>query len=150
MKQPTPKIDTRSGYLNAPGKAREGFGGIKAVPQQMQPATRTACAECPGRTDSHAGYLGGYTPEMYIQMIYSPASVACHSSPGFRTGDIAKQRHCTGVCAVRANWDVDKMLNPRNSAAIAAMIVRDTYGPDLKADFFATPAEFVEHHKKGQ
>lgn len=135
------------GYYGAkPIKAAEGTGGLKIAPASMQPPLRTPCKECPLRRDSQPGYLGGYTPAMYIEVLHSPASLACHSSKGFHEGVLETQRHCTGVAAFRANVGHECTFLGYPTKAQEAV---DLIGPDRET-YFATDDEFVEHHQKGQ
>lgn len=133
-------------YGNKPIKAAEGIGGLKITDRHMQDPLRTPCNECPLRRDSKAGYLGGYTPEMYIEVLHGPASLACHSSKGFHEGILETQRHCTGVAAFRAN--VGHVCHAHGFTTMAQHAV-EVIGPDPET-YFATDAEFVEHHRKGQ
>lgn len=99
--------------------------------------TRRPCVECPLRRDAKAGALGGYTVQQYLDVLHSPADLACHLSPGFPTL-IAEQRSCTGVAMYRANTGI----KPWGHAAAAVAHV----GADRDA-VFASPAEFARHHK---
>lgn len=133
-------------YGNKPIKAEEGNGGLITTPHRMQDALPVPCVECPLRRDSAPGYLGGYTPEMYVEVLHGPASLACHTSPGFHTRQIDQQRHCTGVAAYRANVGHRCEFHgvPTNAQTAVNKI-----GPDHET-YFSTPEEFVNHHKPGQ
>lgn len=120
-------------------------GGLIPVRQRMQVAHPTPCAECPLRKDATPGYLGGYTPEMYIDVLRSPASIACHSSPGFQEGNISTQRHCTGVAAFRANVGHVCMVNGFPTTAHYSTV---KIGHDER--FFESDESFIAHHKPGQ
>jgi hypothetical protein len=133
-------------YGNKPVKAEQGTGGIHIAPARMQDPLPVPCVECPLRRDSAPGYLGGYTPEMYVEVLHSPASLACHSSPGFHEGDIGRQRHCTGVAAYRANVGHIAQVNGIQTAAHNAT---RQIGTDTET-YFASAAEFCAHHKPGQ
>ena len=133
-------------YGNKPVKKDEGTGGLHITEVHMRLPLRTPCNECPLRRDSKPGYLGGYTPEMYVEVLHSPASIACHSSPGFHEGDIARQRHCTGVAAFRAN--VEHVCQVRGYSTMA-QAATEYVGKDTDR-YFASDEEFVEHHKPGQ
>jgi hypothetical protein len=136
---------------NRPTKAREGIGGIVAVPKAMKNADKTPCVECPLRRDSAPGYLGGYTPEMYLEALHGPASIACHKSPGFHEGQIERQRHCTGVAAYRANvGHVCTMPHPVAGYVITTAHDSTKLIGEDRETFFATPEEFVAHHRGGQ
>lgn len=116
---------------------------------------KTLCKECPLRRDSIRGWLGGWTPEMYIKALHSDVDIACHMSAGFveagkaraQGGDaraytnpayLAEMRSCTGVAHYRAN--TGKL--PRSSHAADA--VRHV-GENHDA-VFSTPQEFLDHH----
>lgn len=99
--------------------------------------TAKPCQECPLRKNSAPGYLGGYTAEQYLEILYSDAAIACHMSPGF-PHDHSRQRHCTGVCGFRAN--VNKLpRGPDTAAAVLAIGKSD--------QFFGSAQEFYDHHK---
>jgi hypothetical protein len=133
-------------YGNQPVKAEEGIGGLRTVQKGMRDPAPTPCRECPLRRDSASGYLGGYTPEMYIEVLHSPASLACHCSPGFHEGTIETQRHCTGVAAYRANvGHIAQVGGLPTGAHRATQII----GADTET-YFASPEEFIAHHKPGQ
>ena len=127
-------------------KESTGTGGLAIVKHGMQIALPVPCIQCPLRRDSAAGYLGGYTPQMYLDILHGPASIACHCSPGFREGDLAQQHHCTGVAAFRANVGHIAQMNDRATVAHASTLL---VGPDPDL-FFASDAEFVTHHQPGQ
>lgn len=137
-------------YGSKPIKEQEGTGGVVATSRTMKPALVSPCVECPLRKDSASGYLGGYTPEMYLEILYSPASIACHSSPGFHEGVIETQRHCTGVAAFRANVGyVCSVPTPHGLVPTTAHESTKLIGSDTE-HYFDTPEAFVEHHRKGQ
>jgi hypothetical protein len=133
-------------YDNSTVKEATGTGGIMLVRKGMQLALPVPCVECPLRRDSAPGYLGGYTPEMYVEILHGPASIACHCSPGFHEGVIPLQRHCTGVAAFRANVGHVCEVGGHLSAAHNSTV---SVGPDRDL-FFASDEEFVAHHKPGQ
>jgi len=158
VNQPKPKFKPsrpaekqRGYYGNKPVKAEQGTGGLATAPEPMKPACATPCVECPLRRDSAPGYLGGYTPEMYVEVLHSPASLACHSSPGFHEGDIGRQRHCTGVAAYRANVGYIASVPVPGLGLIPTAAHESTQliGHD-EENYFASAAEFVAHHKPGQ
>ena len=133
-------------YGNKPIKAAEGIQGIKLVAGSMLPSA-PPCTECPLRKDSKPGYLGGYTPEMYIEALQSIASIACHCSPGFHKQDINNQRHCRGVSVFRLHtgW-LNRVTDTYPLFTGSMSDVRKVYEDDR---FFATEREFLEHHKNG-
>jgi hypothetical protein len=133
-------------YGNKPIKQNEGNGGLRVAPVPMAEPLMQPCKECPLRRDSLPGYLGGYTPEMYIEILHSPASIACHSSKGFHEGDLSTQRSCTGVAAFRANVGHRCLYK---GVETHAQYATEIVGSD-KERYFASDEEFVVHHKPGQ
>jgi hypothetical protein len=145
--KPSRSADQHKGYYGAePIKEKEGTGGVKVTRVGMKPAIKEPCRECPLRRDSVPGYLGGYTPKMYTDIMHGPASIACHSSEGFHEGQIEKQRHCTGVAAYRANVGHICAIQGRPTAAHTST---QLIGHD-EEHYFASPEEFVAHHEPGQ
>lgn len=121
-------------------------GGLQLVPVGMKPAPHSPCRECPFRRDATPGYLGGYTPEMYMDIVRSPASIACHLSNGFQTREIETQHHCYGAAAFRANiGHVCQMDGIPTHAHESTMRV----GSD-NVTFLGTDAEFIAHHGPAQ
>lgn len=154
--KPSRTAEKHKGYYgNEPVKAAEGTGGTHMAKAGMKPAIRMPCRECPLRRDSAPGFLGGYTPEMYIEVLHSAASIACHESEGFHTQELDKQRHCTGVAAYRANVGhiaSTVYQHPRLGAVVvptAAHRSTQVIGHDDE-HYFASPEEFVTHHAPGQ
>lgn len=144
---PPARADTRSGFANGTQKAAEGTGGMVRVARGMGPAIRIPCQECPLRRDSAPGYLGGYTPEMYLEIMRGPASIACHRAKGFQAGVIETQRHCTGVAAFRAN--VGHVCSVAGVGMSSAQLSTSLVGEDRDV-YFASDEEFVAHHKGAQ
>lgn len=147
---------------STPGDKQKGYYGSKPLkegqetpimltPKGMQRAIKTPCVECPFRRDSASGFLGGYTPEMYLEAAISPASLACHRSPGFHEGDIEKQRVCTGLAAFRANIGYIASIEHPSGGIIptAAHASTQFVGSDDEI-YFGTEEEFYNHHKPGQ
>lgn len=81
------------------------------------------CSDCPMRRDSLNGWLGGSTPEQYVQLAHSDERVDCHVHAGSR---------CAGMAIYRRN--VCKWQPPEDKL------------PQDKETVFARPEEFVEHH----
>ncbi len=108
----------------------------------MKPCADTPCKQCPMRRKSMPGWLGSDVPEHFIQVVHSEANMPCHltvdyAEPGWEDqlapgGDA---RACAGVAIYRAN--VGKL--PRDASVRRLK-------PDKKT-VFASPREFVEHHR---
>lgn len=112
---------------------------LELIPGELgHPPAKKMCAECPLNRGAIKGYLGGYTPEQYIRMMHSDASVACHMSKGFHERRHDLQRHCTGVAHYRAN--AHKL--PRTGGAQQAVL---TAGENHE-EVFSNPEEFRAHH----
>jgi hypothetical protein len=129
-------------------------GGMVRAPTNMAPTNGTLCSECPLRRDSKPGYLGGYTPEMYLEVMGSGASIACHMSKGFNAQNLATQRHCTGVAAYRAHTGTVCMVRTEGgevffTGAHESTRIAATF-PEIMARVFDSPKSFVAHHRAGQ
>lgn len=131
---------------------KHDIGGVHVSLVSMTPAAGVPCVECPLRRDSTPGYLGGYSPELYLEAMRSGASLACHMTPGFKANDIARQRHCTGVAAFRANTGIVAMYDAQFTQAhestrfVASL---PTAARTLGA-VFDSEDSFMEHHRPGQ
>lgn len=151
LRPATPGEKQKGYYGNRPVKVEQGTGGIRETTKGMQRAIKVPCVECPFRRDSAPGYLGGYTPEMYMDVTFSPASLACHKSNGFHEGEIERQRVCTGIAAFRANTGHIASILTNHSGAVPTAAHESTkfVGSDTET-YFATAEEFCAHHKPGQ
>lgn len=89
---------------------------------------REPCSDCPFRRDALAGWLGGNTPEEFVQMAHTDAPYPCHTVIG---------PHCAGLATYRANI----CKSPRDPKAFTL--------PQNKITVFAWPTEFIAHHKGG-
>ena len=128
---------------------KETTGGIVASRVPMKPCKPVLCIECPLRRDAAPGYLGGYTPEMYLDAMHSPASIACHMSPGFQDRDVSRQHHCTGVAAYRANvGHIAQVGGVPTHAHLSTQIAGQA--PDVPENVFSSPEEFVSYHMPHQ
>lgn len=128
---------------------KESTGGLRIIPARMKRANPVLCVECPLRRDSTPGYLGGYTPQMYLDIMASGASIACHMTPGFQAGIIDRQHHCTGVAAFRANTGFVAMVRGVITAAHDSTLFVAGL-PGILGRVFASAAEFLAHHTPGQ
>lgn len=108
-------------------------------------AALTPCVECPLRLDSEPGALGGYTPDMYVEVLHGPADVACHCSKGFAEGDLDRQRSCTGVAAYRASTGAGT-AHPLSRARAAVKRVTDDPRQIAVEACFKSEEAFRAHH----
>lgn len=92
----------------------------KGKVQHTQP-----CSDCPMARSSLNGWLGGATPQEYVQLAHSDAVVDCHA---------IRKTQCAGMSIYRAN--VCKRRDPPQ-----LQLPKDT------SKVFATPMEFIAHHE---
>jgi hypothetical protein len=88
---------------------------------------KTPCSDCPFRRDSMPGWLGGNTPEYFMQMANSDFPYSCHTKIG---------PQCAGMAVFRSNIcksprDPDILVLPKNKVAV-----------------FAWHDEFIAHHSR--
>lgn len=141
-----PTRETKYGV--ATDKAKEGLGGVHVVQGTMIDPVSIPCVECPFRKDSKSGHLGGYTPELFIQAVYSPASIACHMSPGFKGAEVSKSHHCTGLAVFRHNLAYPHEPVMYGAVAAVAHVIANPH--ESHKNVFDTAEEFIAHHKEGQ
>jgi len=88
----------------------------------------TPCAGCPWTRKAIAGYLGGYSPEEWIQMVHGEHHIDCHSTTN---------QQCAGAAIYRAN--VCKSVKDPEALRL----------PSNEVTVFSTPMEFLSYHNKG-
>lgn len=98
------------------------------------------CATCPFRRTTEPGTLGGSPPETFVGQAFACFWIPCHEvidykDPQWRTQYDTPQ--CAGVAIYRANAHPNIRNGPR--------ILRLEADKDL---VFASPAEFLAHHKR--
>ena len=84
------------------------------------------CSDCPWSRKSLPGWLGSPTAADWISYAHGEAKVDCHT---------IVNRHCAGIAIYRANV----VKTPRDPLAFKL--------PANTKLVFASPAEFMEHHK---
>jgi len=85
------------------------------------------CSDCPWARGALKGWLGDMTPEEWLQAAHGESTIECHTLLGAQ---------CAGSAIYRAN--VAKL--PRDREALKLP-------PDTE-NVFATPLEFLKHHKE--
>ena len=91
----------------------------------------TPCRDCPWRRIAMPGWLGEqYTPEEWRSIAHSDAKMPCHRTIGKKV-----ELQCAGMSIYRANV----VKSPRDLAVLRL--------PQDKELVFATPDEFVTHHR---
>lgn len=95
--------------------------GYESPVQHTQP-----CSDCPMDRKSLPRWLGGHTADEYVRLAHSDHVVDCH---------VITNQQCAGMAIYRAN--VIKRCDPPN-----LRLPKDT------EKVFATPMEFLAHHKE--
>lgn len=103
----------------------------------MQDPKSNACAVCPFRRTSLKGWLGGMTPEEFVD-IAKDAQIPCHNEIDYDRRDWPQQaeraHQCTGQAIFLTNHC--KLPSDRNTVRMPA---------DHK-DFISNTLQFLEHH----
>ena len=99
---------------------------------------KTPCADCPWRTDSLQGYLGGHSPEFYTDAVMNNEAPACHNRDhGPESDDTA---FCAGALSTMANGCVSAWNATGEGEEARKEVGR-------RDDTFSHPAKFYEYHK---
>lgn len=98
---------------------------------------KTPCRECPWRTVSAQGYLGGHSPEMYADAVQENEAPACHMQPDHGPDD-PRTTFCAGALATISNACILPHKSPGAREASMEVGRRD--------DCFQHPAKFYEYH----
>jgi hypothetical protein len=114
---------------------------VTAAP--FRPHADAPCGRCPFRRDSAAGWLGEAPPEEFVQLIQIEYPLPCHA-----TLDYEDPRW-------RERWEAGEVGSLCRGALVMAANMRklarnQSAQPRVPADceaVFATPAEFVAHHR---
>lgn len=101
---------------------------------------KTPCAECPWRTASVQGWLGGHAPEYYADAVQANEVPACHLQD--EGADSDRTAMCAGALSVMANACSSAWKTPGGDEAKAIVGKRD--------DTFRHPAFFYEYHTFGE
>lgn len=106
---------------------------------QRQLHHKTPCRKCPWRKDSLQGYLGGYTPEWYADVVQENQVPSCHlRDHGPSDPETA---YCVGALHTASNG----CIMPHDARERAA---RNTVGRN--DDCFGHPSLFYTYHSFGQ
>ena len=98
-----------------------------------------SCKECPFRRDVDPEICDrkGSDPAAFLGQCAGPFFLPCHKGPGFAADAVAPDnRQCPGAAAFRANC---------GTAGLPPGLL--VLPPD-RATYFATPAEFLAHHRR--
>lgn len=106
---------------------RRCVSSAEAVPAKRQ--ITKPCTDCPWRRDSLPGWLGGASSSEWVRAAHGEDKVPCHVH-----GNV----QCAGLAVYRANT----AKSCRDSSIIKL--------PKDKTSVFASPAEFINHHTKGE
>jgi hypothetical protein len=100
---------------------------------------KTPCRECPFRRRSLPGWLGASNPEEFLATTLADAEMPCHMTVDYEDPYWEDELDMAQFCA-------GALIFFRNICKVS----RDRSRPLLPADkenVFATPAEFLAHHK---
>jgi hypothetical protein len=97
---------------------------------------KVPCAECPWRTASPAGWLGGHSPEYYADAVRANETPPCHLRD--HGPDHPRSAFCVGALQTQANACIAPYNTPGAEAAKAVV------GPNQQV--FSHPATFYQHH----
>lgn len=107
-----------------------------------RPVQSKPCGECPFRRTSAPGWLGAESPEGFVESIMREAPLPCHTTIDYEKPDW------------KAQWDARRIGRMCAGAAIftanCAKLPRSPLIPVGKCDttlVFASPREFIEHHR---
>lgn len=89
------------------------------------------CGDCPFSVYSINGWLGGHTPEEFIQIAMSDELYPCHTL----LGPQREKLQCAGLAVFRAN--TCKISRYKQALRL----------PAHQVNVFATARAFVEHHR---
>ncbi len=103
---------------------RRLISSAEAIPAKSQHTK--PCDDCPWARTALKGWLGSNTAEEWIGAAHGEARVECHSLTGVQ---------CAGIAIYRAN----NGKLPRDLSILRL--------PPDESKVFATPTEFLEHHK---
>lgn len=104
-----------------------------------RPAAPAACRECPFRRDVDPAICDrfGADPAAFVGQAAGPFLLPCHKGGGFAADACdPANRPCAGAAAYRAN------------CGVAGLPPGIPVGPADPAAYFATPAEFLAHHRR--
>lgn len=107
-------------------KRRQLLTTDDAVPAVQQHAA--PCSDCPWARTALRGWLGGLDPKTWVEDARSDAVIQCHVLIGAQ---------CAGVAIYRANI----CKRPRPGSGNITL-------PANRVTVFATPMEFLNHHKR--
>jgi hypothetical protein len=112
--------------------------------QAYRPPVAKPCSDCPFRRKSMPGWLGSSSPEGFIQCINTDDILPCHQTINYEDPDWkekwiaqASGSTCAGARIMAANM----CKHPRDPEFPTM--------PKDKEAVFASPLEFVRHHREG-
>jgi hypothetical protein len=139
----------RTFTLGAPQTARgrnmvKKFEVLKVVePGPYRTPVAKPCSDCPFRRKSMPGWLGAGSPESFIQCINTDDILPCHQTIDYEDRNWKEKwaAQTTGnVCAGALIMMANMCKHPRDPAFPSMPRDRETV--------FATPLEFVRHHRE--
>ena len=108
----------------------------------MRQARKKPCRECPFRRKSLPSYLGQDTPEGFLATTLSDHPMPCHLAVDYTEEDWRDKAQKATLCAGALVFFANILKLSRDPD-------RPRVSPD-KTTVFASPQEFLLHHKKGR
>lgn len=117
-----------------------GFSGVNSQPGDATMLTTSGeaptcdtqvtkpCHDCPWRRVALPGWLGGMSPEDWVELAHGEGGAGCHALGG---------PECAGLAIYRAN--VVKSLRDPKAFRL----------PVDRGAVFTSPSEFIDHHSGG-
>lgn len=102
---------------------RQCITSDEATPRATQ--HKKPCSDCPWSRRALKGWLGGDTPEQWLQVAFGEVKEPCHVHPNQQCAGLAIFRK--NIC--KAPRDGTILVLPKNTTLV-----------------FSTPAEFLAHH----
>ena len=103
--------------------------------QEIPPAVKQPCNDCPWRRSSAAGWLGPYDALTWVLLAGSEEPIACHQTIR-ESGSWDGAFQCAGAATYRAN----SCKSPRDPAVAV--------GPTDHENVFSNSMEFINHHER--
>lgn len=107
------------------------------VPEELNPALAKPCSECPWRREAWAGYLGPLNAENWVKAAMSDHPIQCH-----KTIEESQKWEGTFQCKGAAIFRANICKLPRRPDIETGPVDRETV--------FASPQEFIDHHKNSK
>lgn len=112
------------------------------APDRARRQHTSPCAACPFRRSALPGWLGGLTPEEFLQMAQSETRMPCHlhCPDGINYAEPGPAERSAAQCAGRAVYWANQIKMRRDPNLLEL--------PPDRTSVFTWPQEFLEHHRR--